>query len=158
MPSSKHLTTPGRARTPIASTPETPPCTEGLADVSRSRWGALLDAGADVAARDLQGRTPLHHVTLGDRRGDVARAVLLLLASRADPEVLDGNGETVMTLARRRRDVVTVRALIDTGVGAGTKCTNGRDWGDHESHVPVITCDAANFLLARASPGARSIL
>ena len=80
--------------------------------------GALLDAGADVSARDLQGRTPLHHVTLGHRRGDVAQAVQLLLDSGADPQALDGNGETVTDLARRRRDAVTVRALFAAGVGA----------------------------------------
>lgn len=41
--------------------------------------GALLDTGADVAARDIQGRTPLHHVTLGHCRADVARTVAVLI-------------------------------------------------------------------------------
>ena len=77
---------------------------------------ALLDAGADPMARDFQGRTPLHHVTLGHRRGDVAHAVRLLLYSGADPEALDNNGDTVMTLAACRRDHVTVVALIEVGV------------------------------------------
>ena len=77
---------------------------------------ALMDAGADVSARDLQGRTPLHHVTLGHRRGDVAQAVQLLLDSGADPQALDGNGETVADLARRRRDPVAVRALVEAQV------------------------------------------
>ena len=74
---------------------------------------ALLDAGADISARDLQGRTPLHHVTLGHRRGDVAQAVKLLLDAGADPEAFDGNGETLMELARRRRDAVAVSALVE---------------------------------------------
>ena len=62
---------------------------------------ALLDAGADVAALDLQSRTPLHHVTLGHCRRDVAKTVALLIEAGADPEAVDGNGETVTGLARR---------------------------------------------------------
>ncbi len=77
---------------------------------------ALLDAGADVAARDLLGRTPLHHVTLGHTRGDVAKALALLVEAGADPDAADGNGETVMELAARRRDAVAVRALRQAGV------------------------------------------
>ena len=77
---------------------------------------ALLDAGADVAARDVQGRTPLHHVTLGHRRGDVARTVALLIDAGADPDALDGNGETALDLARRRRDALTTSALRQANV------------------------------------------
>lgn len=73
--------------------------------------GTLLDAGADSNARDVQGRTPLHHVTLGHRRGDVAKAVILLLEAGADPESPDGNGDTALSLAKRRRDAVAVGAL-----------------------------------------------
>lgn len=79
---------------------------------------ALLDAGADISARDLQRRVPLHHVTLGHRRSDVARAVKLLLDAGADPLALDGNGETVPDLARCRRDALTVSALARIGIGS----------------------------------------
>ncbi|MXX87972.1 MAG: hypothetical protein F4213_17470 [Boseongicola sp. SB0677_bin_26] len=79
---------------------------------------ALLDAGADRSARDLRGRTPLHHVTLGHRRGDVATAVALLLDAGADPEARDHAGETVLQLARRRRDVIAIRALAKAGIGS----------------------------------------
>ena len=72
---------------------------------------ALLEAGADVLARDARGRTPLHHVALGHCRGDVARAVALLIEAGADTHAVDGNGETVMDLARRRRDAATLGAL-----------------------------------------------
>lgn len=78
---------------------------------------ALLDAGADHAARDLRGRTPLHHVTLGHRRGDVTRAVAALLGAGADPDARDEKGETVLELARRRRDGIALKALATAGIG-----------------------------------------
>lgn len=86
---------------------------------------ALLDAGAVHSAQDLLGRTPLHHVTLGHRRGDVVMAVALLLGAGADPEARDDAGETVLQLARRRRDAITVRALAKAGIGA-TASRGGR--------------------------------
>lgn len=78
---------------------------------------ALLDAGADHSARDLLDRTPLHHVTLGHRRGDVAMAVALLLGAGANAEARDHRGKTVLQLARRRRDIIAIRALARAGIG-----------------------------------------
>lgn len=78
---------------------------------------ALLEAGANVEATDLQGRTPLHHVTLGHRRGDVAEAVRLLIEAGADPAALDENCHTALSLARSRRDAVAVRALVKARPG-----------------------------------------
>lgn len=79
---------------------------------------ALLDAGAEHSARDLLGRTPLHHVTLGHRRGDVAMTVALLLGAGADPEARDEKGQTVMELALSRRDGIALRALARAGIAA----------------------------------------
>ena len=79
---------------------------------------ALLDAGADHSARDLLGRTPLHHVTLGHRRGDVAMTVALLLGAGADPEARDEKGQTVLELALGRRDGIALRALAQAGIRA----------------------------------------
>lgn len=73
---------------------------------------ALLDAGAEHSARDLLGRTPLHHVTLGHRRGDIAMAVTLLLRAGASTEDRDEKGETVLQLAHRRRDGIALKALV----------------------------------------------
>ena len=72
---------------------------------------ALLDAGADHSARDLLGRTPLHHVSLGHRRGDVAMAVAFLLGAGADPDARDEKGQTVLQIALSRRDGIAPRAL-----------------------------------------------
>ena len=104
---------------------------------------ALLDAGADIAARDLQGRTPLHHVTLGHTRGDVAQAVKLLLDAGADPQALDGKSEAVMDLARRRRDVMAVRALVEAGADKTAGNANGRPpFGLVPRKVPESAKDA----------------
>ena len=77
---------------------------------------ALPDAGADHSARNLCRRTPLHHVTLGHRRGDVATAAVLLPGAGADPDARDENGETVLQLARRRRDGIALRELANAGI------------------------------------------
>ena len=79
---------------------------------------ALLDAGTEHSARDLLGRTPLHHVTLGHRRGDAAMTVALLLGAGADPEARDEKGQTVQQLALGRRDAIALRALARAGIGA----------------------------------------
>ena len=84
---------------------------------------ALLSAGANIAARDLQGRTPLHHVARSHRQWDVAYTLNLLLESRAKLAAVDDNGDTVMTLATRRRDAVAVRALVEVGVDGPTRVT-----------------------------------
>ena len=88
---------------------------------------ALLDAGAEHSARDLLGRTPLHHVTLGHRRGDVAMTVALLLGAGADPEARDEKGQTVLQLALGRRDAIALRALARAGIRA-TASRSGPRW------------------------------
>ena len=59
------------------------------------------------------GQRPLHTVAQGER----SVAVKALLDAGADPEAIDGNGETVPDLAMRRRDAVTRGALTGDGVG-----------------------------------------
>ena len=85
---------------------------------------AFLDRGANVATRDLQGRPPLHYVTLVHRRGDVARAVNVLLGAGADSKAADMNGDTTLSLAKARRDAITISALNDAGIIARTTSMN----------------------------------
>lgn len=40
----------------------------------------------------------------------------MLIEAGADPQAVDRNGETVMVLARRRRDAVTLTALREAGL------------------------------------------
>ncbi|WP_164842453.1 ankyrin repeat domain-containing protein [Actinoplanes solisilvae] len=69
---------------------------------------ALLAAGAELEARDSYGRTPLH-VAVWDAD---AEAVALLLAEGADPAVRDDHGSTPVHLARTRGPE-EVRRLMD---------------------------------------------
>ena len=102
---------------------------------------ALLDAGAELSARDLLGRTPLHHVTLGHRRGDVAMTVALLLGAGADAQVRDEKGQTVLELALSRRDGIALRALAQAGIRATAPRNASRTARREPSDFPARTRD-----------------
>lgn len=56
----------------------------------------LINKGADVNARDIKGRTPMHVHVDEDRASIVAQ----LLLSRADPDPVDNNGFTPLFFAK----------------------------------------------------------
>lgn len=60
---------------------------------------ALIDAGADVNARDLRGMTPLIYSVSSETQD--AAIVKLLLAKGADPDVKSNAGETALDWARK---------------------------------------------------------
>jgi ankyrin repeat protein len=74
----------------------------------------LVQAGADVDARDGNGRTPLH-VAAFQGHGAAARE---LIANGADPALLDNQRYDAVTIAAVRDDVPTLQALLAAGASA----------------------------------------
>ena len=106
----------------------------------------LVRAGADVNARDANGRTPLHVATY---RGDTV-AVRALLAGKADPNLLDRQRYDAVTIAAVRDDVDTLRALVEHGASAnlitspydGTALIAAAHLGHHEVVRELIRAGA----------------
>ncbi len=91
----------------------------------------LLDAGADVHARNRRGALPLHAATNGGpgaAHWDPPRQVAmieLLLAAGADPDAPAAGGVTALHRAVRNRCSAAVRALLAGGANAGLRNGNG---------------------------------
>ena len=77
----------------------------------------LLDAGADVDARDRQGRSVLHVVAA---HGDL-KAVGLLLSGGAGIDILDAQGRTPLHLAIRDGHAAVAALLLDRGADVRVK-------------------------------------
>ena len=85
---------------------------------------ALLAAGADVNARDVQNRTPLMFAAQAD---DNEKAISVLLAAGADVNACDAQGRTSLmyaTVANDNED--TVRTLLAAGADMNARDARGR--------------------------------
>lgn len=74
----------------------------------------LIQSGADLNARDGNGRTPLHVAAFAGHQ-PIAQA---LLAAGADPNLLDNQRYDAVTIAAVRDDPAMVRTLLNNGASA----------------------------------------
>lgn len=92
---------------------------------------ALLAAGADVAARNRLGATPLHYAADGipgsPRWNPAAQAAAIarLIAAGAGPDAADGRGVTPLHRAVRARCAAAVGALLEGGADPRRPNGNG---------------------------------
>lgn len=76
---------------------------------------ALINAGANVNAKDDDGNTPLHLCALSNRLSDAESSDIArkLLRKGADPGICNQLGETALALARIRGKAATAAELVD---------------------------------------------
>ncbi|HEY1605874.1 MAG TPA: ankyrin repeat domain-containing protein [Allosphingosinicella sp.] len=91
----------------------------------------LIGLGADVAARNRRGATPLHYAAdgaPGSPRWDPAdqsASIAILIAAGADPDAADKSGVTPLHRAVRTRCAPAVAALLDGGADPRRQNGNG---------------------------------
>lgn len=92
---------------------------------------ALIGLGADIAASNRRGATPLHYAADGSPGSPQwnpvhqAETIAVLIASGADPNAGDKNGVTPLHRAVRTRCAAAVSALLDGGADARRQNGNG---------------------------------
>ena len=74
----------------------------------------LVAQGADVAARDAHGRTPLHVAAHAGQQN----AMRALVAAGADPNALENDRYDIVTIAAVANDLPTLRLALELGASA----------------------------------------
>ena len=91
----------------------------------------LLEAGADVRARNRRGAEPLHYAADGGPGSPSwnpqaqAATVAALIAAGADPDAINNSGVAPLHRAVRTRCTGAVRALLEGGADARRENKNG---------------------------------
>ena len=92
----------------------------------------LLDAGADINARTVFGRTPLMAAAQGRQSSDLtvpfggSEGVTLLLDAGADVHGIDDEGFSAFIIAARRGHLQVVKKLIEAGAVIDNRTNEGR--------------------------------
>ena len=90
---------------------------------------ALLKAGADIKARDKNGKTPLMEAAMLNMNPEV---IEVLLKAGADIEARDKNGKTpLMGAAEKNMFPKVIEALLRAGANAKAKDKEGKTALDH---------------------------
>lgn len=95
------------------------PLHRAVRELATARVLELLKSGADCAARDRQGNTPLHLIADKTKGTPMQRLVVAeaLMAAGADPDACNLNGVTALASAILARDVALEFYLRDEGDG-----------------------------------------
>lgn len=109
----------------------------------------LASKGANVNARDGQGRTPLQVASnLGWRDG-----VAVLLEYKANTEVANDAGETPLIAAVHRRDVELTKLLLKAGGDPDRKDNSGRSARDY-AKIEGGSSALLSVIASETKPGA----
>ena len=115
-----------------------------------SKAKAALRDGADVAARDEDGSTPLHSAAAGS--GDPA-VIKMLIEAGADPDARNESGATPLhaVAAGRHTNSEVVEALLEAGANPGARDEDGKTPFDYaKEHNGASWEDDAYWRLSEA--------
>jgi ankyrin repeat protein len=122
-----------------------PPLVEAAESGDRIAVSRLLDQGADVDVRAVDGTTALHWAA----RADQLATVELLLASGADANAADRYGVTPLSLAAENGNAAAIAALLDAGADIDAAAPIGETALMTAVRTGVI--DAVELLLERGA-------
>ncbi|MBR4985307.1 MAG: ankyrin repeat domain-containing protein [Proteobacteria bacterium] len=111
---------------------------------------SLIEAGADINAKDDNGKTPLHWcVSLRSSNDDIAK---LLIGAGADVNAKDNKGRTPLHWCRKA-DIVKV--LIGVGADVNAKDNDGKTWLHYFENADIakILIDAGADVNAKDNDG-----